>query len=186
MYSPKPENKFTFGLWTVGNIGRDPFGGPVREPLAPHDLVYLLGDVGAYGVNFHDNDLIPIDATAAEKDQILKDFKKALKDTGIKVPMATTNLFGDPAFKDGAFTSNDPKVRAYALQKTMGAIDLGVSLGAEIYVFWGGREGYSCLQTTDTRRELEHMARFLTMARDYGRKIGFEGTFLIEPKKSRL
>jgi len=139
--SPKPEHKFTFGLWTVGNIGRDPFGGPTREPKTPAELVYLLGEVGAYGVNFHDNDLIPIDATPAEAESIKKDFRKALADTGLVVPMATTNLFSDPIFKDGGFTSNDPKVRAYALQKTMNAIDLGVDFGAKIYVFWGGREG---------------------------------------------
>ena len=134
-YIPKPENKFTFGLWTVGNIGRDPFGGPVREQKSPAELVRLLGEVGAWGVNFHDNDLIPIDATSSERNAILKEFKRALADTGIVVPMATTNLFTDPIFKDGAFTSNDPKVRAYALQKTMNAIDLGVELGAKIYVF---------------------------------------------------
>jgi xylose isomerase len=140
-YAPKPEHKFTFGLWTVGNIGRDPFGGPVRETKTPAELVYLLGEVGAYGVNFHDNDLIPIDATTAEEEQIKKSFRKALDDTGLKVPMATTNLFYDPIFKDGAFTSNDPKIRAYALQKTMKAIDLGVEFGAKVFVFWGGREG---------------------------------------------
>jgi xylose isomerase len=125
-YEPKPEHKFTFGLWTVGSTGRDPFGAPVREPKTPAELVYLLGEVGAYGVNFHDNDLIPIDATPAEAESIKKDFRKALADTGLIVPMATTNLFGEPIFKDGAFTSNDPKVRAYAIQKTMKAIDLGV------------------------------------------------------------
>jgi xylose isomerase len=140
-YTPKPEHKFTFGLWTVGNIGRDPFGGPVREAKSPAELVHLLAEVGAWGVNFHDNDLVPIDATPAERDRIVRDFKAALSATGICVPMATTNLFTDPIFKDGAFTSNDPKVRAYALQKTMNAIDLGVELGAKIYVFWGGREG---------------------------------------------
>lgn len=140
-YEPSPQDRFTFGLWTVGNVGRDPFGEPVRSPMTPVELVYLLSDVGAYGVNFHDNDLVPIDASASEKDQIVSDFKKALADTGLVVPMATTNLFSDPAFKDGAFTANDPKVRAFALQKTMKAIDLGVELGANIYVFWGGREG---------------------------------------------
>ena len=140
-YAPQPEHKFTFGLWTVGNIGRDPFGGPVRDPKTPAELVHLLGEVGAYGVNFHDNDLIPIDATPSETEQIKKDFRKALEATGLKVPMATTNLAADPVFKDGAFTSNDPKVRAYAVQKTMRAIDLGVEFGARIYVFWGGREG---------------------------------------------
>lgn len=140
-YEPRPEHKFTFGLWTVGNIGRDPFGGPVREQKSPVELVHLLSEVGAWGVNLHDNDLVPIDATPAERDRIVRDFKAVLSETGLVVPMATTNLFSDPVFKDGAFTSNDPKVRAYALQKTMNAIDLGVELGAKVYVFWGGREG---------------------------------------------
>jgi xylose isomerase len=140
-YSPKPEHKFTFGLWTVGNTGGDPFGYPVRDPKTPVELVHLLAEVGAYGVNFHDNDLVPIDATLAERDRIVRDFKAALKETGLVVPMATTDLFHNPAFKEGAFTSNDPKVRACALQKTMNAIDLGAELGAKVYVFWGGREG---------------------------------------------
>ncbi len=140
-YSPKPEHKFTFGLWTVGNIGRDPFGGPVRDQRSPVELVHLLAEVGAYGVNLHDNDLVPIDASPSERDRIVRDFKAALKKTGLVVPMATTNLFSDPIFKDGAFTSNDAQVRAYAVQKTMQAIDLGVELGAKVYVFWGGREG---------------------------------------------
>lgn len=140
-YTPKPEHKFTFGLWTVGSTGRDPFGAPVRDPQSPADLVRLLGEVGAYGVNFHDNDLIPIDATPAEADAIKKAFQEALDETDLEVPMATTNLFYDPVFKDGAFTSNDPGVRAYAMQKTLNAIDLGAEFGAKTYVFWGGREG---------------------------------------------
>ncbi len=140
-YTPKPEHKFTFGLWTVGSTGRDPFGAPVRDPQSPADLVRLLGEVGAYGVNFHDNDLIPIDATPAEADAIKKAFREALDETGLEVPMATTNLFYDPVFKDGAFTSNDPGVRAYAMQKTLNAIDLGAEFSAKTYVFWGGREG---------------------------------------------
>ncbi|PSQ71985.1 MAG: xylose isomerase, partial [Bacteroidetes bacterium QH_9_67_14] len=140
-YQPRPEHKFSFGLWTVGNPGGDPFGPPVREPRSPVELVHLLAEAGAYGVNFHDNDLVPIDASAQERDRIVSDFKSALDDTGLTVPMATTNLFGDPAFRDGAFTSHDPEVRDYALQKTMRAMDLGAELGADVYVFWGGREG---------------------------------------------
>ena len=124
-HAPDPKSKFTFGLWTVGNVGRDPFGGPVREPITPAQIADLLGEVGAYGVNFHDNDLIPIDATPGEASQIKKDFKKALRDNGLVVPMATTNLFSDPVFKDGAFTSNNAKIRAYAVQKTMRAMELG-------------------------------------------------------------
>jgi xylose isomerase len=140
-YEPRPEHRFSFGLWTVGNIGIDPFGEPVREVLSPIQLVELLAEVGAWGVNLHDNDLVPIDASAHERDQIVSDFRKALDATGLIVPMATTNLFRDPIFRDGAFTANDPRVRAFALQKTMRAIDLGVELGATTYVFWGGREG---------------------------------------------
>src|SRR6476659_2065091 len=140
-FDPTPADRFTFGLWTVGNPGRDPFGEPVRPRLTPVEIVHLLAEVGAMGVNLHDNDLVPIDAASAQRDAIVRDFKRALAETGLQVPMATTNLFTDHVFKDGAFTSNDSRVRAYALQKTMRAIDLGVELGARVYVFWGGREG---------------------------------------------
>ena len=125
-YQPRPEHHFTFGLWTVGNPGRDPFGEPVRPALSPVAIVRKLAELGAYGVNLHDNDLIPAGASSAERDRIVREFKQALADTGLKVPMATTNLFSDPAFKDGAFTSSDARVRGYALQKTLAAIDLGV------------------------------------------------------------
>ena len=140
-YQPTRADKFTFGLWTVGNRGRDPFGEFVRPPLDPVDAVRRLGELGAWGVNFHDNDLVPIDATAAERDRIVSTFKKALEDTGMVVPMATTNLFTDPVFKDGAFTSHDAARPRLCVQKTMRAMDLGVELGAKTYVFWGGREG---------------------------------------------
>ncbi len=156
-FLPKPEHKFTFGLWTVGNPGGDPFGKPVRKALSPVEIVQVLAEVGAWGVNFHDNDLVPIDATPVERDHIVKDFKRVLNDTGLVVPMATTNLFNDPAFRDGAFTSNDPRVRAYALHKTMRAIDLGVELGAKVYVFWGGREG---TETDASKSALESGKRF--------------------------
>jgi xylose isomerase len=179
-YTPKPEHKFTFGLWTVGNIGRDPFGTAVRSPRTPAELVYLLGEVGAYGVNFHDNDLVPIDATPTEADKIKQEFRKALDDTGLVVPMATTNLFYDPIFKDGAFTSNDPKVRAYALQKTMNAIDLGVEFGAEVYVFWGGREGTetdSSKNAAEAIRRNREAMNFLceyVLDHGYGLKLALE------------
>ncbi len=156
-YIPKPEHKFTFGLWTVGSVGRDPFGGPVRNPKTPAELVYLLGEVGAYGVNYHDNDFIPIDATPSEAAAIKRDFRKALDDTGLVVPMATTNLAFDPIFKDGAFTSNDPKVRAFAIQKAMKAIDLGVEFGAKVYVFWGGREG---VETDSSKSAVDGLRRY--------------------------
>src|SRR5919106_257435 len=138
---PRPEHKFTFGLWTIGNPGADPFGAAVRTRLSPVAIVRLLAETGAMGVNLHDNDLVPIDATASERDAIVAEFKQVLAETGLIVPMATTNLFSDPVFRDGAFTASDPRIRDYALQKTMRAIDLGVELGAKVYVFWGGREG---------------------------------------------
>ncbi len=179
-FVPKPEHKFTFGLWTVGSLGRDPFGSPVRDAKTPAELVYLLGEVGAYGVNFHDNDLIPIDATPGEAEAIKKDFRTALNDTGLVVPMATTNLFGDPIFKDGAFTSNDPKVRAYALQKTMRAIDLGVEFGAKVYVFWGGREGTetdsskSAVEAIKRNREALNFLCEYALDHQYGLKFALE------------
>ena len=129
-FTPQPSDKFTFGLWTVGNIGRDPFGDPVRPPLSPVEAVHLLAEVGAWGVNFHDNDLVPIDATAAERDQIVRDFKAALAETGLIVPMATTNLFFDPAFKDGAFTANDREVRASPCRRPCARSISASSLGA--------------------------------------------------------
>jgi xylose isomerase len=181
-YTPKPEHKFTFGLWTVGSIGRDPFGGPVRDAKSPAELVRLLGEVGAWGVNFHDNDLIPIDATPAEADAIKKDFRKALADTGLVVPMATTNLFSDPIFKDGAFTSNDPKVRAYALQKTMNAIDLGVEFGAKIYVFWGGREGTETDATRDPIIAIKRSQEAMNFLCEYVKDKKYDLKFALEAK----
>ena len=181
-YQPKPENKFTFGLWTVGNVGRDPFGEPVRSALPAVELVHLLAEVGAYGVNFHDNDLVPIDAAPAERDKIVQEFKRALEETGLVVPMATTNLFTDPAFKDGAFTANDRSVRQYALQKTMRAIDLGVELGAGIYVFWGGREG---TETDAGKNPLESLKRFreaLNFLCEYSLDQGYDLKFALEAK----
>jgi xylose isomerase len=182
MYDPKPEHKFTFGLWTVGNTGRDTWGDPVRAPIAPANLVHLLAEVGAYGVNFHDNDLIPIEATPVERAKIVKEFKKALADTGLVVPMATTNLFSDPAFRDGAFTSNDPHVRAYALQKTMQAMDLGAELGAKVYVFWGGREG---TETDAGKNPLDAAKWFreaLNFLSEYNLDQGYGFKFALEAK----
>ena len=182
-FTPTPDNKFTFGLWTVGNIGRDPFGEPVRSPKSPAELVRLLGDVGGvYGVNLHDNDLVPLDMSAADRDHIVRDFKSALRETGIVVPMATTNLFTDPAFKDGAFTSSDPQVRAYALQKTVNAIDLGVELGATIYVFWGGREGVETDAGKNPQESLKHFREALNFLSEYVRDQKYDLKFALEPK----
>ncbi len=182
LFVPKPEHKFTFGLWTVGNTGSDAFGDSVRPKMSPADLVYLLGEVGAYGVNFHDNDLIPIDATPAEREAILKAFKKALADTGLVVPMATTNLFANPVFKDGAFTSNDAKVRAYALQKTMKAMDLGAELGASIYVFWGGREGVETDAAKDPIAATKRFREALNYLCEYAIDQGYDFKFALEAK----
>ncbi|MCG3156628.1 MAG: Xylose isomerase [bacterium] len=181
-YQPRAEHQFTFGLWTVGNIGRDPFGQPVRPVLSPVEIVHLLAEVGAYGVNFHDNDLVPIDATPAERNRLVRDFKEALAATGLVVPMATTNLFGDPVFKDGAFTANDPKVRAYALHKTMHAIDLGVELGAKTYVFWGGREGTETDAGKNPLAAVQRMREAMNFICDYVRAQGYALKLALEAK----
>ena len=181
-YQPKPEHKFTFGLWTVGNRGRDPFGDATRATVAPPTIVRRLSELGAYGVNLHDNDLIPIDARPADRDRILRDFKQALDETGMKVPMATTNLFYDPVFKDGAFTSSDPRVRLYALQKTMRSMDLGAELGAKIYVFWGGREGAEVDAAKDPRDALKWNREAFNFLCEYSIDQGYGYKFALEAK----
>ena len=181
-YQPKPEHKFTFGLWTVGNRGRDPFGDATRPTLSPITIVKRLSELGAYGVNLHDNDLLPIDATPSERDRIVREFKQALDDHGMKVPMATTNLFYDPVFKDGAFTSNDPNVRLYAIQKTMRSMDLGAELGAQIYVFWGGREGAEVDAAKDPREALKWNREALNFLCEYAIDQGYNYRFALEAK----
>jgi xylose isomerase len=181
-YQPKPEHKFTFGLWTVGNRGRDPFGDATRATVSPVTIVKRLSALGAYGVNLHDNDLLPIDATPADRDRIVREFKQALGDYGMKVPMATTNLFYDPVFKDGAFTSNDPRVRMYALQKTMRSMDLGAELGAKIYVFWGGREGAEVDAAKDAREALKWNREALNFLCEYSIDQGYDYRFALEAK----
>jgi xylose isomerase len=179
-FDPKPEHKFTFGLWTIGNRGRDPFGDVVRDKIMPVDIVALLADVGAYGVNLHDNDLVPIDATPAEQDKIVREFKKACERNKIAVPMATVSLFFDPIFRDGAFTANDPEVRAYALQKTMRAMDLGAELGAKIFVLWAGRDGAetdACRRPDVAVQRARHAINYLceyNIDKKYGYKFALE------------
>jgi xylose isomerase len=185
--TPRPEHKFSFGLWTVANRGRDPFGEAVRDSLAPVDAVKMLAEVGAWGVNLHDNDLVPIDATPAERDRIVKEFTHAMDTHGIVCPMATVSLFYDPIFKDGAFTSNDPAVRAYAVQKTMRAMDIGAELGAKIFVLWGGREGTE----TDACRRPDEAVKRLRGAIDYlceysiDRKYGYRFALEAKPNEPR-
>jgi xylose isomerase len=181
-YSPKKEDKFTFGLWTVGNPGRDPFGDAVRSPLAPTYMVKKLAECGAWGVNLHDNDLVPFGASAAEQDKIVKEFKQALSDNGMVVPMATTNLFGHPIFKDGGFTANDPKVRAFAIQKTMRSMDLGVELGAKIYVCWGGREGVEVDACRDAREAFKRYREALNYLCEYALDQKYDLKFALEAK----
>jgi xylose isomerase len=181
-YTPKKEDKFSFGLWTVGNPGRDPFGDPTRRQLAPERIVQRLSELGAWGINLHDNDLVPIDATPQQRDKIVRDFKNAVKNCGMVVPMATTNTFSHPVFKDGGFTSNDPKIRAYGLQKIMHAIDLGVELGAKTYVFWGGREGAECNVAKDPIDALKRYRDGLNYLCDYVRDQKYDLNFALEAK----
>jgi xylose isomerase len=180
-FMPSPRDKFTFGLWTVGNTGRDPFGLPTRPALSPAQIVDRLGEVGGvHGVNFHDNDLLPIDATPADSATIKNDFTRALKRNRLTVAMATTNLFSEPVFKDGAFTSNDRDIRACALQKTMRGMDLGAEFGAKVYVFWGGREGAETDGSKDPvqaegrfRAAINFLCRY-SLDRGYGYRFALE------------
>ena len=179
-YAPRPEHKFSFGLWTVGNRGRDPFGDAVRPTLPPVEAVRMLAEVGAYGVNFHDNDLVPIDASAQERDQIVREFRQVCEETGVVVPMATVNLFYEAVFRDGAFTANDPRVRAYAVQKTCRAMDLGAELGAKIFVLWGGREGVEtdgCRRPDEAIKRLREALNYLceySLSQEYGYRVALE------------
>lgn len=180
--TPRPEHHFTFGLWTVGNRGRDPFGHEVRPAIDPVDAVHRLADLGAYGVNLHDDDLVPHGASASERDAIVARFRRALDDTGMCVPMATTNLFSLPVFKEGAFCANDPAVRRFALAKTLDAIDLGVELGARTYVMWGGREGTECDAAKDVRLALDRYKEAVDTCCAYVRDQGHDLRFALEPK----
>jgi xylose isomerase len=181
-FTPTKADKFTFGLWTVGNRGRDPFGLEVRGPVPPERIVQKLSELGAYGVNLHDNDLVPIDATPAQRDRIVRDFRRALAEYDMRVPMATTNLFSHPVFKDGAFTSNDPQVRAFALQKTMRSLDLAAELGAGIYVFWGGREGSEVDASKDPREAIRRYREAINYLCEYVTDQGYQMVFALEAK----
>jgi xylose isomerase len=181
-YQPTPDDRFTFGLWTVGNPGRDPFGAEVREPLDPVEVVHRLADMGAYGVNFHDNDLVPFGSSAQEREAILKRFRHALDQTGLRVPMATTNLFSRPVFKEGAFTANDPGVRRLAVAKALDAIDLGVECGATIFVLWGGREGVEAEAAKHVSAALDRYKEAVDLCCAYVRDRGYDLRFALEPK----
>ncbi|HKI55931.1 MAG TPA: xylose isomerase [Trueperaceae bacterium] len=181
-YIPRPEHKFSFGLWTVGNVGRDPFGDATRPARDATDTVAKLADIGAWGVNLHDNDLVPADATPGERDRIVREFKQALDDHGLVVPMTTTNLFTDPTFKDGALTSADSRVRAFAMQKVMRAMDLGHELGATTFVFWGGREGSEVDGALDALDALRRYRDALNYLAAYAQDQGFPFRFALEPK----
>jgi xylose isomerase len=180
--TPRREHRFTFGLWTVGNPGRDPFGEPTRAPVDPLATVHKLAELGAWGVSLHDNDLVPWGASPAERDKIVARFKAALEQTGLGVGMATTNLFAHPAFKDGAFTSNDRRIRRAAIGKAMRSIDLGAEFGAEVYVFWGGREGTEAGIAKDPREALDRYREGIDVLSDYVVEQGYDLRFALEPK----
>jgi xylose isomerase len=179
---PRPEHRFTFGLWTVGHEGGDPFGDRTRPGLAPEETVRRLADLGAYGVCFHDNDLVPLGASDDDAREIKQRFRRALDETGMQVTMATTNLFFHPVFKDGAFTANDREVRRYAIKKTIGAIELGMEMGASIYVFWGGREGVEADAAKPAADALERYREAIDFLCEYVLDRGYEMRFALEPK----
>jgi xylose isomerase len=180
--TPRPEHKFTFGLWTVGNPGRDPFGEPTRAAVDPVDSVHRLADLGAWGVALHDDDLVPWGSSPAERDRIVSRFKQALEERSMGIGMATTNLFTHPAFKDGAFTSNDRRVRRAAIGKAMRSIDMAAELGAKTYVFWGGREGTEAGVAKDPRDALDRYREAIDVLADYVVEHDYGMRFALEPK----
>jgi len=180
--TPKREDHFSFGLWTVGWQARDPFGDATRQPLDPVVALHELANRGAWGVTFHDDDLIPFDATAADRDKIISTFRNALLDTGLVVPMMTTNLFTHPVFKDGGFTSNDRGVRRFALRKVMRNLDLAAELGASTYVFWGGREGSETDAAKDVRAALDRYREGIDFLAEYVIENNLGLRFALEPK----
>ena len=182
MRNPTPQDKFTFGLWTVGWQARDPFGDATREALDPVRTVNELAQRGAYGVTFHDDDLIPFGSNASDRAAHIARFKKALDETGMKVPMATTNLFSHPVFKDGAFTSNNRDIRRYAIRKVMTNIELAVELGAHTYVCWGGREGAETDIGKDPVVALERMREAFNILGQFVIDKGYKIKFAMEPK----
>lgn len=181
-YVARPEDRFSFGLWTVGNPGRDPFGEAVRPKMALDAMLKGLADIGAYGVSFHDDDLMTFGAPEAQRRAELDSFKGLLDETGLVCTMATTNLFYHPIFKDGAFTSNDRDIRRYAIAKSMRNIDVAAELGAPTYVFWGGREGVESPAAKDTRDALARYAEALDFLAGYVKDKGYDIRFAIEPK----
>ncbi|MEU6250154.1 xylose isomerase [Glycomyces sp. NPDC047010] len=181
-YAPVPEDKFSFGIWTVGWAAQDVFGSATRADMAADRAVRELAEIGAYGVNFHDNDVFPFDATDAERDAKIGAFRKALDETGLKVTTATTNLFSHPVFKDGGFTHNDRDVRRFAISKVMRNIDLAAELGAEIYVAWGGREGAESGGSKDVQSAMARMKEAFDVLGDYVVEQGYDLRFAIEPK----
>jgi xylose isomerase len=180
--TPSPADKFTFGLWTIGYNGTDPFGGPTRAPLDVVHAVEKLAELGAYGLTFHDDDLFAFGSTDAERQAQIDRLKKATADTGLKVPMVTTNLFTAPVFKDGGFTSNDRAVRRFALRKVLRNIDLAAELGAETFVMWGGREGAEYDSAKDIRAALERYRESVNLLSEYVLAKGYRLRFAIEPK----
>nr|WP_221381200.1 xylose isomerase [Actinoplanes polyasparticus] len=179
---PTREDKFSFGLWTIGWQAVDAFGSATRPPLDPIEAVHKLAELGAYGLTFHDDDLVPFGSDASTRDGILAGFKKALEETGIVVPMVTTNTFSHPVFKDGAFTSNDRSVRRYALRKVLRQVDLAAELGAETFVLWGGREGAEYDAAKDINAALDRYREGLNLVAQYSEDKGYGLRFAIEPK----
>jgi xylose isomerase len=179
---PVPEDKFTFGLWTVGYNGADPFGGPTRGPLDVVHVVEKLTELGAYGLTLHDDDLFAFGSSDSERRAQIDRLIKAMGDTGLKVPMITTNLFSAPIFKDGGFTSNDRAVRRFALRKVIRNLDLAAELGAHTFVMWGGREGAEYDFGKDVRSALARYREAVNLLTQYVIDKGYGIRFAIEPK----
>ena len=182
MLTPTPADKFSFGLWTVGWAARDQFGQASRPDLDPFDSIRKLSELGAWGFTFHDNDVIPFNASEDERERLIKKIESTIEETGMTCEMVTTDTFAEPIFKDGAFTSNDRDVRRYALRKVLRNVDLAGRLGAETFVMWGGREGSEYDSSKDLYASLDRYAEGIDTVAGYIKSQGYDMKIGLEPK----
>lgn len=182
MRKPTKEDKFSFGLWTVGWTGTDPFGGDSRPALDPWVYTEKLAELGAWGITFHDNDVFAFDASDAERAERVGKVKEAADANGLTIEMVTTNTFSHPIFKDGGFTNNDRSIRRFGLQKILRNVDLAAEVGATTFVMWGGREGTEYDSSKDLNAAFERYKESLDTVAGYIKEKGYDLKIGLEPK----
>ena len=179
---PTRDDKFSFGLWTVGWTGTDPFGTNTRDALDPWEYSDKLAELGAWGITFHDNDVFPFDADEETRRSRVGRLKDAADKAGLVIEMVTTNTFTHPVFKDGGLTSNDRSVRRFGLRKVLRNVDLAAEVGAETFVMWGGREGSEYDSSKDYHAAFARYKEGLDTVAAYIKEQGYGLRIALEPK----